>query len=306
VAHHFSKETPVKPAPFRYFAPDSLDSALELAAQYGSEAKWLAGGQSLVPAMNFRLVQPAVLLDLNRVEALSYVRSSADGGLCIGAMTRQRRVERDPLVARCCPLLAEAMPFVAHPQIRNRGTVGGSLVHSDPAAELPVVAVALDALFEIRSVRGERRVPASDFFQGLFTVDLTPDELLLAVEFPPWPARSGYSFQEVARRHGDYALVGAAALVVLDEAGVCEDARLVFLNVGDYPMSAQRAAAMLRGQRLTADLIENAVKLAAEEEIDPVGDIHATVSYQRHLARVLGRRCLQQAAERAAATTEGR
>lgn len=295
----------MKPASFRYFAPDSIEAALELATQHGIEAKWLAGGQSLVPAMNFRLVEPAALIDLNQLQALSYVRETPDGGLRIGAMTRQRAVERDPLVARACPLLAEAMPHVAHPQIRNRGTIGGSLVHADPASELPVIAVALDAVLTVRSKRDERRVRAVDFFQGLFTVDVAPGELLVEIAFPPLAAGTGYSFQEVARRHGDYALVGAAAIVRLDDEGVCREVRLVFLNVGDVPVQAQRAMAMLSGQRLTPQLIEEAVGLAAEEEIDPVEDIHATVSYQRQLARVLGRRCLQEAAARASIAGEG-
>jgi len=296
----------MKPAPFSYFVPDTLNAALELSAQYGYEAKWLAGGQSLVPAMNFRLVQPAVLLDLNRVDDLAYVRGTEQGGLRIGAMTRQRCVEHDPLVAEACPLLAEVMPHIAHPQIRNRGTVGGSLVHADPASELPVVAVALDAMLTVRSSSDQRRVPAADFFQGLFTVDVEAHELLVEIEFPPWNVGMGYSFQEVARRHGDYALVGATALVTLSEDGVCERARLIFLNVGDIPMVARRAAGMLHGQRLTAQLIEEVANVAAEEEIDPVADIHATVAYQRHLARVLGRRCLHEAAARAGEALVGR
>lgn len=289
----------MKPAPFQYFAPESVDAALQLAAQHGTEAKWLAGGQSLVPAMNFRLVQPAMLLDLNRLDELSYIVASEDGELRIGAMTRQRLVERDPLVARACPLLSEAMPHIAHPQIRNRGTIGGSLVHSDPASELPVVAVALDAVLTVRSRAGARKVAARDFFQGLFTVDVAADELLTEIAFPRWPAGAGYSFQEVARRHGDYALVGAAAVVQLDGDGVCQSARLVYLNVGDFPADARGATGMLQGQQLTDDLIEEAVRFASEKEIEPTGDIHATVAYQRHLARVLGRRCLQVAAARA-------
>lgn len=289
----------MKPASFRYFVPDSIGSALDLAAKYGSDAKWLAGGQSLVPAMNFRLVQPGVIIDLNRVQELSFVQPTPGGGLRIGAMTRQSTVERDQRVARDCPLLAEAMPHIAHPQIRNRGTVGGSLVHSDPASELPVVAVALDAILSVRGRGGMRQVAAADFFQGLFSVDVAPDEMLVAIEFPARHSGSGYSFQEVARRHGDYALVGAAAVVRLDADGVCEDARLVYLNVGDVPVDARRAAALLRGKRLTDELIAEVVELAASEEMDPTGDIHATVDYQRHLARVLGRRCIQEAAARA-------
>lgn len=291
----------MKPAPFHYFAPETVEVALELAAEYGSEAKWLAGGQSLAPAMNFRLVQPAVVIDLNRLPELAYVRVNGDGALRLGAMTRQSSVERDAAVARACPLLAEAMPHVAHPQIRNRGTVGGSLVHCDPAAELPVVAVALDAVFTVRSRNGERRIAAADFFQGLFTVDMAPEELLVDITFPAFQPGSGFSFQEVARRHGDYALVGAAATIRLDEGGVCRDARLVYLNVGECPVDVKRAAAMLRGQRLTEELIVEAVHTAAAEEMEPAGDIHATVDYQRHLARVLGRRCIEQAAARSAA-----
>lgn len=295
----------MKPAPFQYFVPDSIESALALAAQYGSEAKWLAGGQSLVPAMNFRLVQPSVIIDLNRVAELSFIQETPDSGLRIGAMTRQSMVEGNTIVARACPLLAEVMPHIAHPQIRNRGTIGGSLVHSDPASELPVVAVALDAMLWVRGPGGERRVAAADFFQGLFAVDVAPDEMLAAIEFPPWRAGGGYAFQEVARRHGDYALVGAAAIVHLDADGYCKDARLVYLNVGDVPVDARRAAAILRGQRLSDELIAEAVEVAANEEMDPAGDIHASVDYQRHLARVLGRRCIQQAAARASENSSG-
>lgn len=290
----------MKPAPFQYFAPESIESALELAAQHGAEAKWLAGGQSLVPAMNFRLVQPTTIIDLNRIAELSYVRSTEEGGLRIGAMTRQSMVERSPVVQRNTPLLAEVMPHIAHPQIRNRGTIGGSLVHCDPASELPVVAVALNATLRVRSRSSERLVAAAEFFQSLFTVDVAAEELLVEIAFPPMGEGSGFSFKEVARRHGDYALVGAAAMVQLDREGRCRDARLVFLNVGDVPVDARRAAAMLRGERLSEALIEEAVHLASTEEMEPAGDIHATVDYQRHLARVLGRRCLEEAAARAA------
>lgn len=289
----------MKPAPFDYYAPDSLQAALDLAGQYGSDAKWLAGGQSLIPAMNFRLVQPSVLLDINRLSALDFIRETPQGGLQIGAMTRQRQVERDALVARLCPLLAEAMPHVAHPQIRNRGTVGGSMVHADPASELPVVAVALDARFRVCSQNGERWSAADDFFQGVFAVDVGPQEMLVEVEFPPWPARTGWSFVEVARRYGDYALVGAAALMTLAEDGSCQRARLVFLNVGDRPLDARRAVRQLQGQPFSAEAAAAVAEEAAAEEIDPVADVHASVPYQRQLARVLARRALQQAAARA-------
>ncbi|HSM58064.1 MAG TPA: xanthine dehydrogenase family protein subunit M [Candidatus Sulfomarinibacteraceae bacterium] len=291
----------MKPAPFEFFAPESVEAALELAADYGHEAKWLAGGQSLVPAMNFRLIQPSVLLDLNRLQALDFIRQAPDGALRLGAMTRQRRLERDPTVARSCPLLADVMPYVAHPQIRNRGTLGGSMVHADPAAELPVVAVALDARFYVRSRDAERWISAGDFFRGIFNVDLAPAEMLVEVEFPTMRPHSGWSFLEVARRHGDYALVGVAALVTLDDAGRCQQARLVYLNVGDQPVDARKAAQLLVGESIDGAAIEAAADVASQEEIDPVADIHASVAYQRHLARVLTHRALRQAVARAGA-----
>jgi aerobic carbon-monoxide dehydrogenase medium subunit len=289
----------MKPAPFDYFAPDSLEEALYLIAQHGYDAKLLAGGQSLIPAMNFRLIQPAVLVDLNRLPALATIEPTSGGGLRLGAMTRQRTVERSSLVAERTPLLAEAMPQIAHPQIRNRGTIGGSLVHADPAAELPVVAVALNGRFQVRGPEGTRWIDAADFFQGMFAVALAAEEMLLAVEFPAWPAGTGWSFMEVARRHGDYALVGLAATVALDENGRCQQARLVYLNVGDGPVDARRAAGLLTGAAITPETIEAAAETAVNQEIDPVGNIHASADYQRHLARVLTRRALTAALTRA-------
>ena len=290
----------MKPAPFDYAAPDSLAEALSLAAAHGSDGKLLAGGQSLIPAMNFRLLQPAILIDLNRITDLGGIERTASGGLRMGAMTRQAQVERDARVAQFAPLLAEAMPQIAHPQIRNRGTIGGSMVHADPAAELPVVAVALDAVFEVASQHGRRRIEAKAFFQSLFTVDVAPDEILTAIEFPAWPANSGWAFVEVARRRGDYALAGVAAVVTLDGGGKCRHARLVYLNLGDGPVDAQVAAGLLQNESLTPDVIEAAANHAAAHEIDPTGNIHASADFQRHLARVLTRRALTTAAARAA------
>jgi carbon-monoxide dehydrogenase medium subunit len=217
----------MKPAPFEYLAPDSLAAALEALAAHGGEAKLLAGGQSLIPAMNFRLAQPAVLIDLNRVSELDFVERQPDGSVRIGALTRQRRLERDPELARAAPLLAQALPHVAHPQIRNRGTFGGSLAHADPAAELPAVAVALGARLRLRSARGERWVPAEEFFLGLFTTALDPDEALVEAVLPAPPPRRGTAFLEIARRHGDYAQVGVAAWVTLAGDGRIAAARLV-------------------------------------------------------------------------------
>jgi carbon-monoxide dehydrogenase medium subunit len=292
----------MKPAPFEYLAPDSLDAALDLLARSGGEAKLLAGGQSLIPVMNFRLAQPTLLVDLNRLRGLDYLREDA-GGLRIGAMTRQRRLERDPLVARLAPLLREAVPFIAHPQIRNRGTVGGSLAHADPAAELPSVAVALDARFRLQRAGGERWVEARDFFAGLFTTVLEPDEMLVEVALPPPvslpSSRTGWAFLEVARRHGDYAQVGIAARVTLDDAGLCREARLVYLSVGDGPVEAREAARMLAGTDLSSEVIAAASEKASRDEMDPTGDIHASADFKRHLARVLTGRALRRAWSRA-------
>jgi carbon-monoxide dehydrogenase medium subunit len=288
----------MKPAPFEYLAPDSLDAALDILAHQGGDAKLLAGGQSLIPVMNFRLAQPSLLVDLNRLGELDYVRPD-DGGLRIGAMTRQRTLERDPRVAQLAPLLSEAVPFIAHPQIRNRGTVGGSLAHADPASELPAVAVALRARFRLQRAGGERWVEARDFFTSLFTTVLEPDEMLVEVALPASPPRSGWAFLEVARRHGDYAQVGIAAGVMLDETGRCREARLAYLSVGDGPVEAREAARLLEGAPPSEEAIAAAADKAARDEMDPTGDIHASADFKRHLARVLTGRALRRAFARA-------
>ena len=292
----------MKPAPFQYSAPKSLREALSILAEHGYDAKPLAGGQSLIPTMNFRLAQPGLLVDLNNIPDLSYVRLGSDGSLHIGAMTRHSTVERDLLVAQYAPLLHETMPHISHRQIRNRGTIGGSLAHADPAAELPAVAVALDAKMRLVSQKGERWVAASDFFVGLFATDLAVGELLVEVVIPPAPPHSGCAFEEVARRPGDYAMVGAAAVIVLNAAGQCDRAQLVFLSVGEYPTPAGQAVALLEGRRPTAELVAQAAETAASRDIDPVADIHASVAYRRHLAKVLAQRTLTRAFERAGAT----
>ena len=290
----------MKPASFEYLAPGTLDEALALLARHGGDAKPLAGGQSLIPAMNFRLARPAVLVDLNRVSALAYVRPES-GGVAIGAMTRQRTVERSELVARAAPLLAEAMPSIAHPQIRNRGTVGGSVAHADPSAELPAVMLALDARFQARSATGERSIAAAGFFTGMLETALAPEELLVEITLAPLPARSGTAFLEMARRHGDYALVGVAVVVTLDEAGRCGAARIALLSVGDGPVLAAQAAGILAGHAPSAELLRAAAHAAATHDIDPPSDIHASTAYRRQLAAVLTRRALERAFERAGA-----
>ena len=296
-----AKGTQMKPAPFAYLAPQSLAEALTIMDQHGDDARLLAGGQSLIPVMNFRLAQPALLVDLNGVAELAQCAADESGGLGIGAMVRHSQLEHSQTIARLAPLLHETMPYIAHPQIRNRGTIGGSLAHADPAAELPVVTVALQARFRLQRAGGERWVAAQDFYQELFTTAVQPQEILTEVAIPPLPPRTGWAFLEVARRHGDYAQAGVAVLISLDEAGVCQQARLVYLNVGEIPMRAPKAAALLLGEVPSPSLLAAAAHTAAQSEIDPTSDVQGTAVYKRHLAHVLGQRALQQAIARAQA-----
>lgn len=291
----------MKPAPFEYKAPHSVEEALDLLHEHGSEAKLLAGGQSLVPAMNFRVVRPGMLIDLNCIPDLGYIRQQDPTSVRIGAMTRERALEASPVISTMAPLLAEAMPHVAHPQIRNRGTLGGSLANADPAAELPVVMLALGARFKVQSAAAERWVAAADFFSGMFTTDLAPDEMLSEIELPPPPPHTGWAFLEVAPRAGDYALMGVAVLLTVDPQGKCQTAKLVYLNAGDGPVDAKEAAQLLEGRETSAAQFDMAAAQASEKDISPFGNLHATTEFQRHLARVLTRRALLEAAGRARA-----
>jgi len=286
----------VKPAPFQYYAPERLDEALALLAEHGDEAKPLAGGQSLVPAMNFRLARPAVLVDLNRIPDLAFVRT-VDGELRIGTMTRQRVVERHPAVVERLPLVAAALEHVAHPQIRNRGTFGGSIAHADPASELPAVLLALGGRCRLQSCEGERWVSASELYVGLFETAIAPQELLVEVALLVPPSGTGWAFVELARRHGDYALVGVAALVGLDVAGCCRSATLALFGVGDGPVVVP-VEDLLLGRPVDDEAIRAAAR-AASTAIDPPGDLHATTAYRRHLTDVLSGRALAAAVARA-------
>ena len=288
----------MKPAPFEYHAPNSLEEALGLMNQFADEAKLLAGGQSLVPAMNFRVVQPGVLIDLNCVHELGYIREDR-GVIRVGAMARERQLEFDSLIEKKNPLLHEAVPYIAHPQIRNRGTIGGSIVNADPAAELPVLMLALDARLKAQSVSGERWLDAQEFFAGMFTTALAPNEILVEIELPSMPPRTGWSFMEVAPRAGDYALMGVAALVTLDENGKCTRAKMVYLNAGDGPVDAKDAAKNLVGETLNETRIESAAVMASEKEINPFGNVHTSPEFQRHLAKVLTKKALKLATQRA-------
>src|SRR5688500_16880571 len=284
----------MKPASFEYFRPQSLDEAMSLLAEYGADAKPLAGGQSLIPAMNFRLATPSVLVDLNGLPELSYIKDDS-GDVRIGGMARQRAVERSRTVAERVPLITETMPHVAHPAIRNRGTIGGSLAHADPAAELPAVMVALNATLAISSKSGVRDVAASEFFIGLFTTAIQPGELLTQIRIPPAAPRSGFAFEEISRRHGDFALVGVAAAVDLDGDKRCSAARIALLSVGDRPILAEQAAKTLVGQTPSREVVRSAADAAATRDIDPSSDIHASARYRRQLAGVLTRRALERA-----------
>ncbi len=283
----------MKPAPFEYLRPASVTEAIDALSEGGYGAKLLAGGQSLIPAMNFRLAQPELLVDLGALDELRGIRECEHGGLMIGAMTTHREVERSTLVAKHAPLLAEVMPWIAHAQIRNRGTLGGSLAHADPAAELPSIMQVLGAVLHVQGPDGERTIPVDEFYLGLFTTALEPEELLTAIEIPPVAAGSRCAFEEVARRHGDFALVGVAVVVEPDEEGVIASARISLLSVGDGPVLAERAMAGLVGQPLSDEAIREAARAAAED-LDPPGDIHASPAFRRHLAEVLTARALKR------------
>ena len=287
----------MKPPPFDYVAATSLDEALEALAEGGDDAKILAGGQSLIPLLSLRLAYPSLLIDLNRVPGLDGI-DTADGTVTIGAMTRHRAVERSDAITAAVPLLADAMPLVGHVAIRSRGTIGGSIAHADPAAELPAVALALGATFTVTSrARGERMIPAEDFFQGYFTTALEPDEVLVSVSFPKVAENTGACVEEVARRHGDFALVGAVATVTAD-AGTIRDARIALINVADQPIRALEAERSLAGVPLDDGALEEAAALAVRD-LDPSADLHASPAYRRKVAGVCVRRALRTAANRA-------
>src|ERR1700710_1072599 len=241
----------MKPAPFKYIAASSLDHALSLKAEYGEDARFLAGGQSLMPAMNFRLAQPSVLIDVNPLDQCAGIVIAGSGEVRVGALTRYRALESAGDFLKACPLFADALPHIAHPQIRNRGTIGGNLSHADPASELPAIAVALNARFHVQTATKERWIEASDFFVGALTTDLQSDEMLVEIELPPLRPRTGCSFMEIARRRGDFAIAGVAATITLGEQDECTGARLAFCGVGEIPVDASSAADALIGRKLS-------------------------------------------------------
>jgi len=285
----------MKPAPFDYHAPRQLKEAAELLATLPN-AKILAGGQSLVPMMNFRYVIADHLVDLGGLQDLRGV-TVGDGRLRIGAMTRQRDLEFSADIAKHCPLMSEALRHVGHRQTRNRGTIGGSLAHADPAAELPAICAAYDATIHVASARGTREIGFRDFATGFMSTALQPDEMIAAIELPIWPPGHGHGFHEFARRHGDFALAGAAALLDVGPDNIVWRAALTLFGVAASPLRVEAAEARLTGQPLDANAIRTAA--ASAWLIEPISDIHASGEYRRHLAQVLSLRALNDAARRA-------
>jgi len=280
----------VKPARFDYYDPRTFEEGVEVLASAGTESKVMAGGQSLMPLMNMRLVRPAVVVDINRVEGASYVKPW-EGGVAVGATTRQRSLEWDVLVAERLPILQTAARHIGHTQIRSRGTICGSIAHADPAAELPALALALDAEMEVQSKRGKRTVAAADFFVDYLTTSLEPSDLLVEVRLPGLPPRTGTAFVELSRRHGDFALVGVAAALTLDEEGRCHQARIALIGVGPAPVRELDAEKALRGQMPSEDVFRAAGRTVAAA-LQPESDLHASAEYRRDLAEVLVRRAL--------------
>lgn len=286
----------MKPAPFCYHRPETVDEALAHLAEVGDDAAVLAGGQSLVPVLALRLASPAHIVDINRVAGLDAI--AANGSLALGALVRQQAASIAPAVRSGQPLLAEALPLVGHRETRSRGTVVGSIAHADPAAELPAVAVALDAEIGLASRRGARTVPAAEFFLAPFMTVRAPDELLTGVSFPAWPAGAGHAFLELARRSHDFALAAVAVLLQLDANGAVLDARIAFAGVGSAPVRASGAENALRGQPAGEESFRAAAELAVAV-LDPPSDVLASAAYRHHVARVLLIRGLRQAAARA-------
>jgi CO/xanthine dehydrogenase FAD-binding subunit len=287
----------MKPALFRYYDPSSLSDTLSLLDEWGGDGKILAGGQTLGPLLGLRVVSPAAVIDINPLTDLDY-RRETDEGLAIGALTRQQALEDDATLARHQPLVAEAIPFIAHRAIRNRGTVGGSLAHADPSAEWGGLAMTLDARFVARRSGSERVIAAADFFKGLLETAIEPNELLTEVRLPRWPEGAGWSFVEFSRRHGDFAICGIATVIALASDGSTMQARIAAFGVEPCPKRLARAEAALCSERRNETRLEQVARLAATE-VDPMGDRQASPEYRRHLVEVLVERALTAALARA-------
>jgi CO/xanthine dehydrogenase FAD-binding subunit len=286
----------MKPAAFDYVIADSVDMATESLARAGGSAKIIAGGQSLVPMLNFRLLRPSILIDINRIPGLAYINET-ESDIRVGSLTRHYELETSRIIADHFPVLSSAMTHVAHLAIRNRGTVGGSLSHADPAAELPMMAVLLDGELHIASSTGTRSVAACNFFLGALTVDLTDDSMITEIVLPKLPPGTGWGFEEVARRSGDFAIAAVAATLTL-RGGVIAQARIALTGVGPTSLRAVDAETLLNGRALDPDLIVEVTE-AVRSAIEPATDLHASSDYRRHLAGVLAGRAVASAWRRA-------
>jgi carbon-monoxide dehydrogenase medium subunit len=291
----------MKPAPFEYFVPRELPEALELLDRYGDEAKILAGGQSLMPLMNLRLARPKVIIDINRLAGLDGISTTPSGGLAIGALARQRAIERSRIVREQSPLLASAAALIGHFQVRNRGTIGGSIAHGDPAAELPAVALLLGCEFDLYSKVGKRTVPAEEFFLGYLATAIQPGELLTEIRFPKWRSGEAWAIDEIARRKGDFAIVGAALRVEMDGGDSVPNAGIVMFGVGAQPQRMGGAEALLKGHRIDGALLRE-LSRAVSEELQPDADVHASADYRKEVGGVLARRTLVSALAKAKVT----
>jgi len=285
----------LKPAPFEYVAARSMEEALAALERNNPEGKILAGGQSLLPLLNLRLAKPKILVDLNGISSLDGIREAQEC-ISIGAMARQSTIERSSLVRERCPILAEAMRHIGHVAIRHRGTLGGSLVHADPAAELPAVAAALDAKFEVARGGMDRVIPANEFFIDYLTTALEPDEILRQIVFPVLGPSCGYALEEITRRHGDFAIAGVVAIVDLDDAGKMAEARIALFGVAPTPVRVHKAERALLGQEPDDNAIRDAVALV-QDVLDPPGDIRGSSGYRKHVAAILTARALKRAVQ---------
>jgi aerobic carbon-monoxide dehydrogenase medium subunit len=287
---------------FEYHAPGTLDEVLALLSEHGDEAKVLAGGQSLIPLMAMRMARPTQLVDVNGVADLATMEERPDA-MVFGATVRERVAERSAAVRARVPLFAEALPFIGHAAIRVRGTIGGSVAHADASAEIPCVVAALDGEVVVRSVRGERVIAAADFFQGHFTTALADDECLVAVRVPAMDPSAGWAFHEIARRHGDFALVGVATVLSLDAGGRIADSRIALMGVGDVPVRARDAEVALVGAEPTEATFAEAARTATAG-LRPATDMHGSAAYRTHIAAVAVRRALATAGARARTGTQ--
>jgi carbon-monoxide dehydrogenase medium subunit len=287
----------MKPARFSYHRPTTLDEAVSLLTQYDGEAKPLSGGQSLIPLMNMRLARPSALIDLSRIDHLSGIRSQ-ERHVVFGAMTRHRSVETSPLVRQTIPILSEAVRYIGHAAIRTRGTIGGSIAHADPAAELPAIAALLDGEFTLTGPDGERKIGWEPFFQGYLMTALEPSEILTGVTLPAPQANAGWSFIEMARRHGDFAIAGVGVIAVPDDGGRLADVRVALFGVAPSPVRARSVEAALRGAEPNRKLFTQVAELI-RDEVSPDGDVHGSSEYRTQLACVLTQRALTEAAGRA-------